>query len=548
MMKQYFKELIDLVPSLGSYIGDRKYNNRYENSLSPTFENKMLQLQKQYLKKSLNAKQSIDNEMLKWITSIWIEGYQYNFDMMPLVSFQNTIIDFVFSNATNYPLKTIKDLNDLTMRYKSFKKYIQSCQTKMEEGMIKGYVISKMICKKMIKYLKGNLKNGQYIVEVPEHLKRRYAKTYDKYMMTVEMYYKVPVENLMAFLENVYYPACRSTIGLCSLPNGKAMYAHSVKEELTMENIDINDIHNYGVAEITRISKEMHIIKVKLGYPSDMPLQEFYNEMITNPKYQVTSSDELIQLYNQKKDEIRQSILTKYFEFSVKPYEIKKVPKSVEKTSAAAFYMSANKNTGSPGIFYINCLNLQDNFTYSVAPLSLHEGEPGHHYQCQYIIDKKLPDYRIYLLGANVFVEGWALYAESFIDENDALQLFGKLTFELFRASRLVLDTGIHYFGWSYKQSVKYMQDNVPLGFKHIEAEIERYICMPGQALCYKIGEREILKWRQKYVAAFNGDTDEILKQFHTIMLEDGNIPMQVLENKINRICAKSPMVSDDQL
>lgn len=536
MIKQYFKEYLDLFPSLGSYIGRKKYNSHYENNLDTKFKRKFIQMQKEYhhVLKQKNI-ETIDNAILLWVTSIFIEGEKFDFDLMPLTSFHNSIIDFTFNNNTNYPLEKARDIKDLILRYKAFHKYINSCKKMMRKGIVKGYVIPKIICKKMISYLKKHITNKDYVLQIPDHLKSKYPKLYATYLQSIDMHYMYPVKDLLNFIEQEYYPSCRNSIGLCGLPNGKAMYEFCVKQELTMENTSISEIHQYGVDEIFRISQDMQHIKEKLGYPSNMPLQVFYRHMKTDPKYQVTNVQELLVLYNQKKDDIKKNVLPKYFDFDVAPYEIKPVPNSIEKTTAAAFYMSANKNTKRPGTFYINCQNLENNFTYSIAPLTLHEGEPGHHYQFQYLIDMKIPDYRIYLLHANVFIEGWALYCENFIDNSDPLQQFGKLTFELYRATRLVIDTGIHYYGWSYKKAAKYMQDNVPLGDQQIQNEIERYICIPGQALCYKIGEREILKLRKKFCDKF-GDTPGALKRFHRILLEDGNLPLQVLQNKINKM------------
>lgn len=522
LIKSYFKEYLDFYPSLGSFIGQTKYNSRFENYIDDTFSKRVFDMNKRYLSKLKNV-DSIDNDILQWVVTTNIEIYKLPFDLMPLTLFHNIIINFSFINLRQYPLKTEKDIKDLVSRHEDFIKVIRSCKRKMKKGMAKGYVLPKTICKKMLISMKEYYNSQEYIIDVPS----QYAGIW----LPAAKKYGKAVLDMIQFIDLEYYPACRSSIGLCDLPDGRKLYEFCVKSELSM-NMDIAEIHQYGLSEIERISAEMEKIKTDLGY-ENFTLQQFYKEMIRNPAYQIKTAEELLKAYKQKREEIRSNIIPKYFEHKVGPYEIEAVPEDIQKTSAAAFYISATKQ--KKGTFYINLLNLQDNFAYSIAPLSLHEGEPGHHYQCQYMLDKKLPPYRIFLVTANAFIEGWGLYAETFIDPSDKIDYFGKLTFELYRAARLVVDTGIHYYGWSYQKCIKYMQHNVPLGKQQIEAEIDRYICLPGQALCYKIGEREILKWKHLFTSKF-GTSDESLKRFHTIMLEDGNLPLQVLEKKMQTI------------
>ncbi len=176
--------------------------------------------------------------------------------------------------------------------------------------------------------------------------------------------------------------------------------------------------------------------------------------------------------------------------------------------------------------------------------LSLHEAEPGHHYQFQYMIDAKVPIHKIFAVSGNAFVEGWALYAESLgeYDLKDKLGLYkyvGRLTYEMFRAVRLVVDTGMHYYGWSFAKCLRFMSKHLAMSRSEIITELERYACIPGQALAYKIGELTFQRLKKEYLQAFQHNKNAI-KEFHKIVLEDGVLPLKILEDKLRRIISQS--------
>jgi uncharacterized protein (DUF885 family) len=524
MLKTYFEEYINLHPSFGSFIGMRQYDNRYENVLDKEYDIKMKTLCKKY--------RTSKDAVLQWIVTQRLKGYKYNFDLMPLSSFNNDLIDFIFSNSILYPLKTINDLKNLISRYEQFMSFISSCETNMKKGMKLGYTIPVMICEKIIKQIKNN-GPSKYIIPVPDHLQNKYPVVYQKYIETAKMYYEA-VKAITNFIENEYIHECRRSYGLCDLPNGKEMYRYAVETLLSMKtsHTDIAKIHAYGKDEVARISKEMEKLKIRLGYPCDMHIMTFYHKMMNHPKYKFKSKTELLDAYKHKQDYIRKHIVPKYFKDHVSPYDIKEVPKMVQASSPSAFYI---QKIPSKGLFYINLKNLKDNPKYSVTALSMHEGEPGHHYHYQYMLEKKLPFYKIFSMDGCVFSEGWGLYAETLYDYSDE-EYFGKLTFELLRAIRLVIDTGIHYYGWSFDKAVDYMKHHVAMTDTDIKSEVERYICMPAQALCYKIGEKYILEWRDKYIKCF-GNSKKSIQDFHETLLEDGILPLEILNKKMKRIC-----------
>ncbi len=471
-LKAYFYELLEINPQLGSFIGYRKYDDQYANYLGKEYNIKFKQLNRKYaniLKK--HGISSVDDEVLEYITRMNLMHHE-ELDLMPITSYSNIILDFAFQNSNYYPVNKENEIK----RYIGFAGLLHTCIRLMRKGMKKGHMIPKMICKKLINILDQ--------LEKPD----------------VPAYVDV-IERLKIFLKIEYLPACRSTCGLCHIPNGKTLYRYLVKCQLTMD-MSINEIHRFGKAEVRRISAEL----------------KKHGEKKTKV--------DMFDAYKNQRKYIRSKIIPKYFGFRVKPYKIKLIPEQMKDSTSNAFYVSPiSKRSGT---FYVNT---DEKNVHDIVPLSLHEGEPGHHYQFQYMIDKKIPLYKIYSNSACIFIEGWALYAETFNTQD----MYGKLLYDLYRSVRLVVDTGIHYYGWSYARAVSYMKRHLRLPNKHIEKEVERYICVPGQALCYKIGQYKLLEWRKMFFDHF-GESEDSYKKFHKLVLEDGVIPFEVLERKINRV------------
>jgi uncharacterized protein (DUF885 family) len=526
--EQYFKDYLALYPSFASFLGDRSQDGRWENTLDRSHNIKYGKLIKKYAKelRKYDGSRNIDISILRWLINDSQEGMKYPFGYLPIDSFQNSIIDFTFQNKNMYPLKTKHDVHNMIKRHEMFIEYIDAMMKKMKQGMKKRVVLPKIICKRVIESLKGYLQNKGYMIDV--------KVSSNIYHNMVERY-KVQVERFVRFLEKKYYKACRDTIGMANMPWGKGMYRYLVRSQTTLD-ITPEYAHNLGLKEVSRISEIMNQVKVQLGYPKDISLQEFYKAMLGNKSNYFSSDALLMSRYHEIQRYINNNIVKKNFKQNVDDYLIKRIPKSLEKTSAGAFYYPGSVMGTRKGTFYVNMRDLKENPKYTAMTLSLHEGKPGHHYQFQYMIEKKIPIYRMYSVNSTGLVEGWALYTESLGDyTNNPYDHFGKLTYELFRAVRLVVDTGIHYYNWSFEEAVNYMMKHLAMAKSEIETEVERYICIPGQALCYKIGERKIMNLRHRYLRHF-GNTSENIKQFHEYILEEGCIPLSILEKKIMRI------------
>jgi uncharacterized protein (DUF885 family) len=311
------------------------------------------------------------------------------------------------------------------------------------------------------------------------------------------------------------------------LPNGKKEYEFLVNSSLTLNNVNIEQIHQFGLLEVKRINTMIYSIMDQMDFEGSKP--DFFKYMRNRKDLKFKDKAEMLREYKKMFNKINRDIMPKLFADKIKtPCEILRVPEYNEEYSAEAYYMDGDMRGKRPGRFYLNMRDISQNSKIELESLTLHETIPGHHYQLSLINEsKKIPMF-VKTLGIESYVEGWGLYCENLGEYKTAESYFGKLVIEMIRALRLVIDTGIHYYGWSYKRCFNFMKK---YGFdtdEQIDQQIIRYICIPSQALAYKMGEKCIIECFQKYVK----DGGDDIKRFHTMILEDGVVPLFLLREK----------------
>lgn len=509
MFDLYFDEYLKLYPSVASFLGDRRSDDRVEISISPAFLKKWRSMVMKYAKKLASTNDnSIDVQLLKYTVNNEIAGFKYPLELMPISSFSNPVIEFTFMERTIYP----SNKENCLKRHKCYVKYIKQCILNMRKGISEGYTIPQHICQKVIEDLSGFVSQREYIVE----------KDLENYFETK---YKPTLDNLLSFLNEEYLPQCRETHGICYLPKGKMLYKYLLKVNTTLP-VTPEEIHELGKKEVSRIRKEFVKLMPPSMKPSDVML--YIKSVQEDPANYMRNAKEVMTAYEKKQKELRSKLIPKYFYKQVAPYEIKRVPKMLEASSAGAFYYPGTLER--PGRFFINLRDTKENPRFTVETLAIHEGEPGHHYQFQYMLEKGLPKHRIFGIEGNAFAEGWALYAESLSSNKDPYVIFGRLTYEMFRAVRCVVDTGIHYYGWTFAQALEYMKKNIAMKESELISEINRYICIPGQATAYKVGEQFFLEERKKFLDSHPTKT---IKDYHKLVLDEGVLPLNVLRNSV---------------
>jgi len=339
---------------------------------------------------------------------------------------------------------------------------------------------------------------------------------------------------LADFFERDYLPAARTTVGWSDLPDGAAWYRWRIRGATTMD-LPPEQIHELGLKEVARIRAEMLAVKEQVGFKGD--LDAFFKHLEDDPQFYFNDEQELLDAYRDVKRRI-DALLPKLFsDFPKADYEIRPVEAFRAASAAGGSYQAPSAEGTRPGIFYINTHILRAQPRFGLETLSLHEAAPGHHFQIA--IQQELTDLPRFRRFNNYvsYAEGWALYAESIGKElgvfTDPYQWYGRLSDEMLRAMRLVVDTGLHSKGWTREQAIRYMLDNSSMAESDVTAEVERYIVWPGQALGYKLGQLRISALRARAQAALGEKFD--VREFHSQVLRDGAIPMDVLSAKIDR-------------
>ena len=337
--------------------------------------------------------------------------------------------------------------------------------------------------------------------------------------------------DLQTFYTTEYKPKCRPTFGIGTTPGGPAYYAYRARV-MTTTAMTPDQIHALGLSEVARIGAAMDKVAADAGYKDRAA---FVAHMRTDPQFYAKTPQELLEksaFTNKQIDDWLPKIIGRLprLTFSVKP-----IPLDQAEGTTTAYSEQGSVEQGRAGVYRVNTTHLNERPLYELPALTLHEAAPGHQTQLSLQQELTLPDFRKHMVSFTAFVEGWALYSESLGEEmglyDTPEKKMGRYSYEMWRACRLVVDTGIHVQGWSRDKAIDYMLTNTALTRHNVEAEVNRYITWPGQALAYKVGELTIKRLRAKAEAELGPKWDE--RAFHDAVLENGPVPMDVLEAHI---------------
>ena len=339
---------------------------------------------------------------------------------------------------------------------------------------------------------------------------------------------------------NENYDSANEYHGVWSLPNGEDFYAARLRS-YTTTNYSAEEIHQIGLSEVARISARMKEIFIELGYAVDKPVGAMMNALNEDPQFLYTDTPDrkeiIIADYNQMVKDAEEAVKPYFNRFPVSPVEVRAVPEYSEQTAAGGYYQAPSLDGTRPGVFYANLYDIKQTPTFGMRTLTFHEAVPGHHFQIALNQENKdLTLYRKMGYRTSAFTEGWALYSEQLAVEvgmtKNLLDELGVLQSEMFRANRLVVDTGMHHKKWTREEAMTYMKNTTGMSDTEVRVEIERYIVWPGQATSYKMGMLKILELREKAKQALGEKFD--LKTFHSIVLDQGIVPLFILEDLID--------------
>lgn len=334
---------------------------------------------------------------------------------------------------------------------------------------------------------------------------------------------------LSDFYEKDYAPKCRTSIGASALPQGAAWYAYQVRVMTTTTKTP-EEIHQLGLSEVARIRAEMDEVAKKSGVAPDR--KAFIEKLRTDPKYYAKTPGELMREATFLAKTIDGWMPKLFGTLPRLPYTVREIPAEIAEGNTTAYYSAGFASTGAPGVYFVNTTHLDQRPLYEMPALTVHEAVPGHHHQISLQQELDLPEFRKNAAFFTGFVEGWGLYSERLGIEMGLYDTpekdMGRLSYEMWRACRLVADTGIHAKGWSLDQARACFTDNTALSPTNIEVELKRYVSWPGQALSYKIGELKILELRKRAEDQLGPKFDE--RAFHDLVLLGGSTPLAVLD------------------
>jgi uncharacterized protein (DUF885 family) len=468
-----------------------------------------------------------------------IAGFRFPSELMPVTQRggAHSTVTEVLSRA---PARTVQDYEDILSRIRRAPQLFEGEIAWLERGLARGITPPRVTLRDLPQQVRNLIVDDPFAspafrpfnnlpatIPAAEQTRLRAAAA-DAYRAQL----RPALERFAAYLADTYVPRAREDLARSSLPDGQAWYAHNVRG-FTTTDMTPQQIHQLGLSEVARIRAAMDSIIRSIGFQGDFPA--FVSFLRTDPQFYHTDSASLVREYRDISKRIDPGLVRLFRRLPRLPYGVTTIPSYMAPSQTTAYYMRGSIEASRPGYYYVNTYDLKSRPRWEMEALSLHEAVPGHHLQIAIAQELEgLPRFR-QLGGYTVFVEGWALYAESLGPEldmyHDPYSKFGQLTYEIWRAIRLVLDTGIHSMGWTRDQAIAYFAANSAKSELDIAQEVDRYIVWPGQALAYKIGELKIKELRAEAEHTLGTRFD--VRSFHDEILRHGALPLDVLERNM---------------
>ncbi|MBP1205413.1 uncharacterized protein (DUF885 family) [Duganella sp. 1411] len=546
---QYYDAVARYEPIAATENGDNRYDDQLGLSISPGKRALQFKMYRDFSKRlktikraNLNADDRLNYDILAYELRGLLAMERFPEHLLPINQMDS--VPVVLANyaggEASQPIATVKEYDAYLSRVAQLPAWIDQAIANMRDGMKKGITQPKAIMVSALPQFKKLLSDTPEsnifytpIKKLPASFgdadKQRLTAAYRK---TVGDDVMPALARLAAFLEKDYLPACRTSTGLGALPDGAAWYQARVANATTT-TLKPDAIHAIGLREVARIQQQFAVLGPKLGYNG--PAKGLPVWVAAQDKFRPFKTEQEVQAVFHKLNDVLDTKLPQMFTLMPKAKLDLRLEPELSRATASDHYTAPAGDGSRPGVFWSVVNDPVKYGSTGMTTLFLHEGKPGHHFHIALMQELNLPDFRKYG-GNNAFTEGWALYAETLGKEmglfDDPAQYFGHLNDELLRATRLVVDTGMHAQGWTREQSIQYMRDT--LGYDdYAKTETERYMAWPAQALGYKIGSLKIAELRQRAADAL-GDRFSLPK-FHEVVLSDGTVPLDLLEQKVDR-------------
>ena len=531
-------------PIFASLLGNKNFNQDITSNSIEEFVKNKAKLNKDLINlnsfnyEKLNSDNKLNYKLKRIGLNNSIEAALYPSYYMSLN--QRGGVQSYYETGDRLVYESKQDYEDWLIRLSKYADNIANTKTNVEEGLEKGYTQPQLVTRQVILQI-DNILNSE--IEDNPYLKifltadnsffneGEKEDLINRATLLIKSQIIPAYVDLNNFLKNTYLPNSRSSIGLNGVPEGDKWYEYAARYHTTT-NLTPDEIHDIGLREVLRIRKEMEQIITDLEWDGDF--KSFLNYLRTSPRFYYDNPEDLLNAYLIMAKSI-DPLLPKIFKvFPRAPYGVIPIPAESAPYTTTAYYNSPAK--GRPGYFYANLYKPESRPKYEIPVLTVHEAVPGHHFQISIAQElENVPTFRKYQ-SFTAFVEGWGLYSEELGEfmnlYDDPYDKFGQLTYDMWRAIRLVVDTGMHYKNWSRQEAIDLFVENTAKSKLDIENEVDRYIAWPGQALAYKIGQLKMLELRNKAEKELGDKYD--IKDFHHELLKRGSLPLDILEDYIN--------------
>jgi len=545
LMDEAWEAQLASSPLFASRLGDRRYNQLWTDLTISAIETRQQQtrdfLRRAYVidRNSLSEDQQLNYELFRRTLQDDVDAFQFNAHLMPLHhrgGVQN------LENNTNYlSFESVEDYDDWLARMSRIGEYVEQTIKLAEVGRKQGILPPKILMQRIPDQIAAQLvENAEdspfysLFETLPGSMTdQEQGRIRATARATIAATILPAYQKLARYFNDTYLPACRDSIGLSSLPNGSRWYEYKTRHYTTTQ-MSPDEVHNLGLTEVSRIRDEMQRIIDEVEFEGSF--NDFLVFLRTDPQFYFDNPDDLYESYLATSKRIDPEIVNLFGKLPRMPYGVKPIPDSIAPDTTTAYYSAPAADGSRAGTYWVNLYRPDVRPKYEIEVLSVHEAMPGHHLQIalqQELTD--MPNFRRYG-GFTAFIEGWGLYSEGLGYDlglyKDPYSRFGQLTYEMWRAVRLVVDTGMHYKGWTRQQAIDFFKDNAAKTELDIINEIDRYIGNPGQALAYKIGQLRMLTIRQRAELAL-GDAFDV-RAFHDELLGAGALPLDLLERRMD--------------
>ena len=538
-------------PERATYLGDTRYNDRLTDLSLEAHERRnrrqhdVLARLKKIDRAALTEDERLSYDLFQTQLERAIDGQKFDVDLMPVNQQDGVYKDFAIL-STITPFKTAKDYRDYLARLSAFPRQVDETIALMDEGRRKGWTQPAVPLRDVPDAVRAQIH--------PDPEKSVHWKPFEKFpegvsqpdrdALKIEGRRRIAqqvfpaYQKLYAYLLRDYLPAGRKEIGASTLPDGEAYYAYEIRRHTTTSKT-AKEIHDTGLAEVARIRRQMEEIIKKVRFKGDF--DDFVKFLRTDQRFYYKTAADLLAGYRDICKRLDPELIKLFGTLPRTPYGVIPTPDFEAPTSTTAYYRPGSPEGARPGYFVANTFRLETRPKYEMEALTIHEAVPGHHLQISLAQELTgVPRFRRHG-GFTAFVEGWGLYSESLGEEmgfyTDPYSKFGQLTYEMWRAVRLVVDTGMHAFGWSRQRAIDFMKANTAKTEHDITVEIDRYIVWPGQALAYKTGELKLKELRARAQKELGERFD--LRRFHDAVLLAGALPLDILEKRVDAWIAK---------